>query len=97
MAEFTKTAVIDAPPDEVWRILADLEAVELFSPGVKTASHTSAGREGVGASRYCDFHGPGSVHERVVHCEKGERLGIQIEKGFPRHSLDTRSRADSRA
>lgn len=83
MAEFTKTTVIDAPPAEVWRILADLESVELYSPGVKTASYTSAEREGIGASRYCDFHGPGSVHERVVHWEKGERLGIHIEKGFP--------------
>lgn len=83
MPSFTKSAVIDRPRAEVWRTLADLEAVELYSPGVKTAQSTSEHREGVGASRYCDFHGPGSVHERVVHWEEGERLGISIEKGFP--------------
>ena len=83
VTELTKTAHIDAPPDQVWRTLADLEAVEQYSPGVRSASYTSVEREGVGASRSCDFHGPGTVHERVVHWEEGERLAIQIEKGFP--------------
>lgn len=87
MPGFTKTAIIDAPPAEVWATLADLEAVERYSPGVKTASYTSDEREGVGASRYCDFHGPGSVHERVVHWEEGERLAINIEKGFPANNV----------
>jgi uncharacterized protein YndB with AHSA1/START domain len=83
VTEFSKTAIIAAPPDQVWRTLADLEAIENYSPGVKSASYTSVEREGVGAGRHCDFHGPGTVHERVVHWEEGERLAIQIEKGFP--------------
>jgi carbon monoxide dehydrogenase subunit G len=83
MPQFTKTILIDAPRSEVWRTLADLEAVELYSPSVKTATYTLDERERVGASRYCDFHGPGSVNERVVNWEEGERLGIHIEKGFP--------------
>lgn len=83
MPTFTKSALIDRPRAEVWRTLADLEAVELYSPAVKTAEYTSERRDGIGASRYCDFHGPGSVHERVVQWHEGERLGIGIEKGFP--------------
>lgn len=87
MPQFTETIVIDAPRSEVWRTLADLEAVESYSPGVKRASYTSREREGVGAGRHCDFHGPGRVHERVVESVDGERLGIQIEKGFPARNV----------
>ena len=83
MPQFTKTVLIGADRSEVWRKLADLEAVELYSPAVKIASLTSKESQGGGASRYCEFHGPGSVHEKVVNWEEGERLAIHIEKGFP--------------
>ena len=40
LSEKRATVLIDASHSEVW--LADLEAVELYSPSVKTASYTSA-------------------------------------------------------
>ena len=48
MPQFTKTVLIDAPRSEVWRTLADLEAVELYTPSVKTVTYTSDEREGLG-------------------------------------------------
>jgi uncharacterized protein YndB with AHSA1/START domain len=46
---------INAAPEKVWNALADLEAVQNCNPLVAQTRYTSENREGVGASRHCDF------------------------------------------
>jgi len=72
------TDPIHASPDQVWALISDLEAVERYAPSVTTARYTSEHREGLGASRHCAFKPMGTVEERVVGWQEGERLSIEI-------------------
>jgi NADP-dependent 3-hydroxy acid dehydrogenase YdfG len=43
------------PPARVWALLADLEAVQHYNPGVRRAAFDGTQRTGVGARRTCDL------------------------------------------
>lgn len=72
--------LIDAPPAAVWAVLADLEAVASYNPGIEKARYVSPNREGIGASRVCDFRMGGSVTERVVEWRLGEAMTIEMSE-----------------
>jgi hypothetical protein len=75
-------------PDRVWSLLADLEAVERYSPGVRAAKIQGAKRTGVGATRVCDLLPKGRVVERVTHWEEGHALGLEVaESDWPIHFM----------
>jgi hypothetical protein len=42
-------------PERVWSLLADLEAVQRYNPGVREAKIHGAQRAGVGATRVCEL------------------------------------------
>lgn len=71
---------IDAPAEKVWRVLADLEAVQHYNPMVAQARYTSSNREGVGASRHCDFKPKGFAKERVVGWEPGKAIAFEMDE-----------------
>jgi uncharacterized protein YndB with AHSA1/START domain len=72
--------LIDAPPAAVWKVLANLEAVAAYNPGVERARYVSPNREGIGASRICDFRMGGAVTERVVEWQPGEAMTIEMSE-----------------
>jgi carbon monoxide dehydrogenase subunit G len=74
---------IDASPDQVWAVLADLAAVQNYSPGVASAHYTSSHREGIGASRHCDLRPKGRVEERIVAWQEQQGYTIEIYEGIP--------------
>lgn len=51
------TVCIDAPTDDVWRHLADLESIALWAPGIRTAQCAPGRERGVGAERVCELTG----------------------------------------
>src|SRR5712692_9086820 len=69
---------INAPPDKVWAVLADLEAVQHYNPAVIKAHYLSSMKEGVGASRYCDLKPKGWVKERVIGWEPKEAITMEL-------------------
>jgi uncharacterized protein YndB with AHSA1/START domain len=69
---------IDAPVAAVWRVLADIEAVQHYNPTVASARCTSSAREGLGATRHCDLKPKGWVKERVTVWEAGRSLGLDV-------------------
>jgi hypothetical protein len=76
------------PPEPIWALLADLEAVERYNPGVKRAAIEGAQRSGVGARRSCELVPKGRVVERVTHWEEGRALGLEItESDWPIHFM----------
>jgi hypothetical protein len=90
---------IDAPcaPDRIWALLADLEAVERYNPGVREARVRGAQRTGVGASRVCELHPKGRVVERVTHWEEGRALGLEVaESDWPIHFMRWVTRVEPR-
>jgi ligand-binding SRPBCC domain-containing protein len=76
------------PPERVWALLADLEAVERYNPGVRRAAIEGPQRTGVGARRACDLLPKGRVVERVTHWEDGCALGLEVvESDWPIHFM----------
>lgn len=68
------------PPERVWALLADLEAVRLYNPVVRRAAVEGALHEGVGARRSCELDPKGRVVERVTHWEEGRAVGLELEE-----------------
>jgi hypothetical protein len=75
-------------PERLWAILADLEAVARYNPGVKAASVRGSQRTGVGATRTCDLKPKGRVAERVTVWDDGSALGLEVaESDWPIHFM----------
>jgi hypothetical protein len=76
------------PPSNVWELLANLEEVARYNPGVRSAETIGARRTGVGAIRACDLVPKGRVVERVTHWEEGHVLGLEVtESDWPIHFM----------
>jgi polyketide cyclase/dehydrase/lipid transport protein len=72
------------PPERVWAVLADLEAVQHYNPTVRAAAVRGSQRTGVGAERVCNLHPKGHAIERVTHWEDGRAVGLEItESDWP--------------
>ncbi len=72
------------PPERVWALLADLEAVASYNQAVASARVRGAARTGVGAERECDLKPSGRVVERVIAWEEGHAVGLEVvESDWP--------------
>jgi hypothetical protein len=72
------------PPERVWAVLADLEAVQHYNPTVRTAAIKGSRRSGVGAERVCELLPKGRVVERVTRWEDGRAVGLEVtESDWP--------------
>ena len=81
-------AQANCPPERVWALLSDLEAVRRYNPTVRTAAVQGLRRTGVGAVRACDLVPKGRVVERVTHWEDGRAVGIELaESDWPIHFM----------
>ena len=76
------------PPEIVWKILANLEEVARYNPGVRSAETLGPERTGVGAMRACELVPEGRVVERVTHWEDGRAVGLEVtESDWPIHFM----------
>ena len=81
MTRVTSEIRIDAPREKVWDVLADLGSVSVWNPPFANSHYTSAAKEGVGASRHCDFPDGGYVEERATEWKPGEAFTLDIYEG----------------
>ncbi|MFN8172197.1 MAG: SRPBCC family protein [Candidatus Nanopelagicales bacterium] len=82
MIALEASVCIDAPAERVWRWLADLEAIPLWSAAVLTARCPHE-RTGIGAERVCELRGGVVLRERWLQWDDGhsftyEGLGIPL-------------------
>jgi len=76
------------PPERVWALLSDLEAVQRYNPTVRAAAIAGELRTGVGAERVCELVPNGRVVERVTHWEDGRAVGLEVaESDWPIHFM----------
>jgi hypothetical protein len=76
------------PPERVWALLSDLEAVQRYNPGVRRAAIEGPQRSGVGARRSCELAPRGRVVERVTQWEPGRAVGLEVaESDWPIHFM----------
>jgi ligand-binding SRPBCC domain-containing protein len=69
---------IDAPPQKVWSVLASLEALDQYDPGVTKSEIVTATREGPGAARRCDLAPGGWFKEKIVDFHPSESLSFEL-------------------
>lgn len=68
---------VHAPPQRVWRELADLESVRHYNPMAHRVVITTSARTGPGAARRCE--GPqGAFCERIVAWDEGREITIEL-------------------
>ena len=78
----------NCPPERIWALLSDLEAVERYNPTVRAAAVRGGFRSGVGAERECELVPKGRVVERVTHWEEGRAVGLEVaESDWPLHYM----------
>jgi len=69
---------IDAPPEAVWSVLASLDALDRYDPGVSKSQIVSPSREGTGAARRCDLAPGGWFEERVVEWKPRQAIAFEL-------------------
>jgi ligand-binding SRPBCC domain-containing protein len=69
---------IDARPEDVWRVLGDLEALDAYDPGVARSRRTSPQRDGLGAARRCELEPTGWFEERITEWRPTEALAFEL-------------------
>ncbi len=69
---------IDAPKERVWAILAALDALDQYDPGVARSEIISSEKNGIGAERRCDLRPGGWFKERVREWRPTEALSFEL-------------------
>lgn len=82
---------IAADNAKVWKILADLEAVQHYNHTVKTA-HRIGDKAELGAVRTCELQDGSSVKETVVGFKKGNAIAMELtESPWPVRNMQWRT------
>jgi len=69
---------INASPERVWSVLASLDALDQYDPGVKKSEIVSPSREGLGSARKCDLVPGGWFKERVSEWMPHQALAFDL-------------------
>jgi ligand-binding SRPBCC domain-containing protein len=69
---------IDATLEEVWSVLASLDALDRYDPGVAKAEIVSDVKEGPGAARRCELKPGGWFKERISAWKPNEALAFEL-------------------
>ncbi len=69
---------IDARPHEVWSVLASLDALEQYDPGVTKSQIVTPETSGPGAARQCDLKPGGWFRERIAEWKPDEAISFEL-------------------
>jgi carbon monoxide dehydrogenase subunit G len=79
MTTISREIEIQASEQDVWNAISNFGDICHASPGVSSSHVTSDSREGVGATRHCDFTMMGaSAEEIITSWEEGKSLSIEV-------------------
>ena len=79
MTSIKRQIEINASKEETWKAIANFGDICHGSPGVLKSHVTSEQKEGVGATRHCDFAMMGATaEERITEWKEGESLKIEV-------------------
>ena len=91
MPEFEETILIDAAPEIVWAVLADIGNIALWNPGVVRSEQTTPGEVSKGSCRYCNLGGKNYLNERLIVFEPPKIMTIRVtETNLPFAHVDIR-------
>lgn len=79
MTTISREIEINAPKQEVWKVISKFGDICNSSPGVERSYVTSKQQEGVGATRHCDLTMNGAtLEEKITEWIEGESLKIDV-------------------
>ena len=82
MSDISRKIRIDAPVEQVWKVVSRFGDIEEFNPGVPKSYLTSEQSAGIGSTRHCDLTIPGaSIEERVIEWEENRLYSVEIYDG----------------
>jgi ligand-binding SRPBCC domain-containing protein len=82
---------ISAPPEKVWAVLAKLDGLAQYDPGIERAEIISPERDGLGSARKCELKPGGWFKERVAEWVPSESIAFELfECTLPVRSLQHR-------
>lgn len=80
MTVLVNSTRITARPQDVWAVLASLDALADYDPGVKASAVISAQDHGLGASRRCTLSPAGWLEETVIAWEPGTAVAFELTR-----------------
>ncbi len=69
---------IDAAPEKVWSVLASLDLLDRYDPGVTKSEIITAMRDGLGSARRCDLKPGGWFKEKIADWKPHESLSFEL-------------------
>jgi len=79
MTTIKRQIKINKPVNEVWKALADFGNICHGHPSVKKSYVTSEQKEGIGATRHCDFTMMNAAaEERIIEWNEGKNIKIEV-------------------
>lgn len=90
MPTFNETIQINAGPEVVWAVLADIGNIAEWNPGLIRSEATNV-KNGVGATRHCVINASQSLDEEVVYFDPPHGITFRIKHStMPFESADVR-------
>ncbi|MCH9681902.1 MAG: SRPBCC family protein [Deltaproteobacteria bacterium] len=80
------TVDVDAPPDSMWKVIADLPGIHRYAPDITSSTMRTADAPGLGAVRACTNARGQRWAEQCTDWVPGERIALRFlanEPGFP--------------
>jgi hypothetical protein len=71
---------IAAPPERVWAVLARLDALGEYDPGIARSEIRSEASDGIGAARHCELKGGGWFREHVTVWDPYRELELELHE-----------------
>lgn len=78
MTEFQESIHIEASPEKIWEVLADIGNIAAWNPGVLRSKQTTPGNVSVGSCRTCDLVGRNYLREKIIAFEPNTTMTIRV-------------------
>ncbi len=81
MIKLNSSACIDATVESTWKILSQIENIDLWSEPIETSFCSGDISRGIGAERTCELKGNIAIHEKWIEWDEGKSftyLGFNI-------------------
>ncbi len=84
MVRILRHTDIQAPPEAVWRVIADFGGVASWAPAVREAHCTTTLHSGVGCARSVTASSGHTIEEVITGWDEGRSLTFQVPGGLAR-------------
>ena len=78
MTVLENSICINAAAEKVWSVLASLDALDQYDPGIRKSEIISPSKDGLGAARRCELTPGGWLKERVADWKPRDSIAFEL-------------------